>query len=744
LTASAAPPPLTVSVPPVLTAIDRHALLPLLPDRAALALAGPVALASAGVPIDPVTATSVARTLREVADVLEPVLTRVGVALPPEPTPVVPRATHARVRPPVLRLGADGRIKVEQTPFALVDVCRSLPGARSIKRGGRHAWWSLPGSPMAALAAIEALTPFGVIYSPGVRELADQVGRGAAARARFVDGGEIPDGDGTDVVNMPLWDHQRVALGYTEEASALLLAIPMSGGKTSTAIAAVNRRQAARVLIGCPNRVRGVWPREVRERSQVGWHIEDGTRPARRGKGRIDLSAAQRLERCKFVLYDCDCDAPTHAFVVNYELLAAPGWRDWVPQHPLDAIIWDEIHRLKSPTGATSKAAARFVSYSRFRLGLSGTPAPQYWFDIFGVFRALDPGIFGEVWTRFKEQWVITRQTREGRQFPDPRRSTDNAELARRFNMITYRPIVDLDLPAVTDTRREVELEPKARKVYDQLANELWADLTEFAQRGETVDLDEAAVAGEPVEPEDADAPAEITANLILTRMLRLQQLTGGSLTTDPERDEEGEIVRPGTLTRVSTAKADMLAEALDEAGCTKAAFARGAGEPVAVFCRFRSDLDAVREVAQAAGLVYGEISGRRGDGLDADSRMAPTIQVCGVQIQAGGTGVDLTRARFGVWYSLGYSVADYDQARSRLVRINQHRPVVFIHIIAADTADQAVYDAIDDRRSALGAVLREQGFDPLRLGVREVSPSARLDSPHSVTVTAHAPLPWE
>jgi superfamily II DNA or RNA helicase len=759
--------PYTVSVPPVLAAVDRYGLLPLLPEAAALALAGPVALAVAEVPLDPGTATSVARQLAAVAAIIDPALEQAGSELrvPAPPQAVAPKTSGATVRPPVLRLGADGRIKVEQTPYALLQVCRSLPGARSVKRGGRHAWWSIPASPMAAHAAIEALTPFGVIYSNGVRELADQVGQAASARARFVDGGVIPDADGTDVVNMKLWDHQRVAVGYAEEASALLLAIPMSGGKTAIAIAAINRRQAARVLIVCPNKVRGVWPREVRERSQVGWHIEDGTRPACRGKGRIDLATRERRERCERVLFDCDCPAPVHAFVINYEVLALPGWRDWVPPHMIDAIIYDEIHRLKSPTGSVSKAAARLVSYSRFRMGLSGTPAPQYWFDIFGVFRALDPGIFGEVWTHFKRQWVRMLQTRDGREFPDPRHSTDDAALAEKFNSITYRPIVDLDLPPVTDTTREVDLEPAARKVYDELASQLWADLTEFLEREarqrEAQEMPDAATwaAGDAAEealPWDVDDPdvelaspgadgaVEITANLVLTRMLRLAQITGGTLISDPERDEDGRVIAPGRAVRVSQAKAELLAEELEQAGCTKAAFARGAGEPVVVFCRFKADLDAVREVADKAGLVYGEISGRRSDGLNSDSRMAGHVQVCGVQIQAGGTGIDLTRARVGVWYSIGYSVSDYDQARARLVRVNQSRPVAFVHLLCPDTVDPTIYDAIDDRRSAIGAVLREHGIDPSRLGVPEVVPGARLDSPHAVTVVEPVSVPWD
>lgn len=733
---------------PVLRAINSAALLPLLDHDDAMILAGPAALVAAEVDLDPDTAMSVARTLHRNAGTLEPILASMGLDLP-SVAPMVPRAPSkaAPVRRPVVKLRADGRIRIDNTNMDHYEVVKAIPGVRWSKTPEyRPNHWHVPGSPASAANVLESLAIFDPRVSNGVRELQAQHERNAAARRLFVDGGHIPDDNGADVVDAELWDHQRVALGYGTESNALLLAIPMSGGKTITSIATINRRGCSTVLIVCPNKVRGVWPREVRERSRVGWHIEDGTRPMRiERNGRIDLKLPERLERCERVLWDCTCPAPVHAFVVNYDALSSPSWRRWTPPHKLDAIIYDEVHKLKSGPGAVSKAAARLVDFSAFRLGLSGTPMPQTPLDAYGVMRALDPGVFPGTWTEFKEKYAVMHTNgRTGQQFPDMHRVQNQEDLARRFLSITYLPVVDLKLPAVTDQVRKVWLEPKARKVYDDLDSALFADLSTFARGGGTLDADALATLESEEDPEALDG-AEITTPNILTRMLRLQQLTGGTLTTDPQRDEEGAVIAPGVPVRVSTAKAEMLAEVLEEIGCTKAAAATDAGaEPVVVFCRFRSDLDAVREVAEADGLRYAEISGRRGDGLNADSRMTPDADVVGVQIQAGGTGVDLTRARYGIWYSLGYSVSDYDQARARLVRTNQARPVAFIHLIAENTADQAVYDAIDDRRALISAVLRSREIDPALLGYEEPTPGPRMDSPTGAPVSVAVKLPWD
>jgi Homing endonuclease/SNF2-related domain len=576
---------------------------------------------------------------------------------------------------------------------------------------------------------------------------------------------------------------------------------------TGIAIAAANRVQARTVLIVCPNRVRAVWPREVRERSAVSWHISDGTRaPARRGARRQDLSQPERVALCNELFYDCRCGAPVHAFVINYEALDEPSWQRWLPQGKIDLIIYDEAHRLKNPQlkakvkrkgkgpaeaalppDATdepreralgpdapraeilvarahdkrearqaeqeragrltrSGVAARWVQWSHRRMALTGTPFPQHPWDIFGLYRAVDPGIFGLEWKPFAETYVQMDKTGT---FPVRIKKTMMREFADRCMTLMYRPRVDLNLPGCTDIVRPVELEPAARRSYDELDQALWTDLAAHVAAREAAS---ALVDGEEVLLDPADLAefdggmsAELTARNVLSRLLRLQQLTGGTLRADPVKDGQGRP-QPGPVARVSRAKAVALAEVLEEFGCS-ADRPEDEREPVVVFTRFTSDLDAVIEVAAKAGLRYAEVSGRRSDGLDPNARMNPDADVVGVNIQAGGTGVDLTRSRYAVWYSLGYSVSDYDQARARLYRPGQTRPVVYVHLIATDTQDQAVYDAIRARRAAVAAVLLAGGVDPAEVGLSEPDPGPdpNAEDVEGIDSSGTAvPLPWE
>jgi len=752
------------SVPDVLRAVGAGALLGLLPEQEARMLAGPVARARAGVPFTTEDETAAARLLQSVREVLGPPLETRGIQIPSAPSPVSPPATGTgQALAPVLWMLASGYIAV-RTPYALRDLMLTLPG-RDFRATPTHgSAWHFPATPSAAVAVLAALEPYGPRASAGVLALAEQHAAVAAARAVLDEDTEVPEYDGTGHVNMPLWTHQRRFVQFGEESPAICFAVKMGAGKTPAAIALANKVAAARILIVCPDKVRRVWVREVRERSSVVWHMEDGTRSKSRGRGRMNLSHADRVQQANRTLFDCDCGAPVHAYVLNYEALEVALWQRWVPPAQLDLIIYDEAHKLKShlekhrrkvkgitkeelrkraakdlPRWTRSGIAGQWRAYTRRAIALTGTPFAQHPWDIFGVYRAIDPGIFGSAWTPFTEKYL--EMSRDGT-FPKRVRPEMLAEFAEKCMSIMYLPKVDLDLPGYSDVLRTVVLEPEARRIYDQMDTELWADLTRMLARQRAVRD------GTPV-GEGEGAPAELTAKNILSRLLRLQQLTGGTLRTDPVAGRDGHPV-PGPEVVVSTVKAELLADVLEEIGCiasTRDSAPDYVPEPVVVFARFTPDLAAVRQVVEAAGLRYGEISGGRADGLDDDARMAGDRDVVGVQVQAGGTGVDLTRARYGVWYSLGYSVSDYDQARARLYRPGQTRPVVYIHFQAEDTptADEGVYAAIGSRRDAVSAVLRAGGVEPELVGVIEEDPGpVMLEEVDTGGEGAAVALPWD
>jgi SNF2 family DNA or RNA helicase len=226
------------------------------------------------------------------------------------------------------------------------------------------------------------------------------------------------------------------------------------------------------------------------------------------------------------------------------------------------------------------------------------------------------------------------------------------------MRQITCRISKDvLDLPPETHVTYHCELSPDARRIYRDLEEDFVAQVREGV----------------------------VTAANAMVKLLRLQQVTGGVVPTDD-----------GAVHRVDCAKRQLLADTFEDIG---------ADEPAVVFCRFHADLDAVHEAAKSAGLESLELSGRRDELKAWQDGQAPVLAV---QISAGGVGVDLTRARFSIYYSLSFSLGEYDQALSRVHRPGQTRPVEHIHLVAKNTVDAKILRALEKRAEVVQSILAE------------------------------------
>jgi len=76
------------------------------------------------------------------------------------------------------------------------------------------------------------------------------------------------------------------------------------------------------------------------------------------------------------------------------------------------------------------------------------------------------------------------------------------------------------------------------------------------------------------------------------------------------------------------------------------------------------------------------------------------------VQIQSGGLGIDCSRAAYAFYYSIGFSLGDYQQSLARLHRPGQTRCVRYYHLVCKDSVDEQVYAALRSRQNVIEAVL--------------------------------------
>lgn len=430
----------------------------------------------------------------------------------------------------------------------------------------------------------------------------------------------------------------------------------MGTGKTLATIEYLMSHGYRRILIACPKAVIPVWPSEFRK------HVEDGPRILAPTKGTC-AKKAEELRKSEQI-------PSTLIFVCNYEAVWRKPLAEVVNSIRWDCIVADEIHRIKSPAGKASRFLSNlkrkvFTTWQHWprRVGLSGTPMPHSPLDAYAIYRFLDGRVFPRTVVEFKRAYAQMG----GFEMREVKRWINQEDFARRFNSISITVNTEdvLDLPPASDHWLWDNLEPKARKVYKSLESELVAPLGDMAEKTLM-----GAFMGS-----DVDGAVCSAANAMVLG-LRLQQLTGGYAV-----DEDGE------MHKVSEAKRKLLAEWLMDLPQE---------EPVVIFCRFRPELQAVHEVAKALDRPSVELSGKANQLATWQRHDGPPILA--VQIQAGGIGVDLTRARYACYWSTGWSLGDYLQSRARLHRPGQTRSVFYYHLGIISSIDEIIQKALANR----------------------------------------------
>src|SRR5262249_40594442 len=91
--------------------------------------------------------------------------------------------------------------------------------------------------------------------------------------------------------------------------------------------------------------------------------------------------------------------------------------------------------------------------------------------------------------------------------------------------------------------------------------------------------------------------------------------------------------------------------------------------------------------------------------------QMDPSVRVMVGNPAAAGTGFTFTAARYAIYESLSWRYDFYAQSQDRIHRIGQEKPVIYVRLIAADTVEEVIAQALE-RKSALARTLLGDGTD--------------------------------
>ena len=408
----------------------------------------------------------------------------------------------------------------------------------------------------------------------------------------------------------------------------------MGSGKT---VATLTSEQSADlldrgpVLILAPKRVATyVWPDEFAK-----WNHLAGLKCNTIVGSVDDRKTALRDDSAQF--YTCNYD--------NLPWLVDTVGADW----PFKSVVADEFTRLKGHRlmqgGKRTKKLAEvaFNGVERF-IGLTGTPAPNGYKDLWGQLWFLDKGQrLGRSYDAYMERWF--RRVGNGFGYGMELMPYSEEEINARLDdiCITIDPKdYGLDIAEPIVTKIEVELPSRARAHYRQMEKHFFAE-----------------IAGHEIEAAHAGA-----------KSLKLLQLAAGAIYTDDA----------GSFEVVHDEKIEALRSIVEEAN----------GMPVLVAYRFKSDL---------ARLLKAFPTGRHLDAKKSteDDWNAGKIPLLFAHPASAGHGLSL---QYGgnilVDFSSDWDLELDDQILERIGPLRQmqaglDRPVYRYRIVAKDTLDEDV-----------------------------------------------------
>lgn len=456
---------------------------------------------------------------------------------------------------------------------------------------------------------------------------------------------------------MKLYDFQVTGVKRLVETKRQILADDMGLGKTVQALTAAHDLGATRILVVCPNAVKGLKHKDGTYFS--GWAGESYTWFPEWTISIVEGDKQQRLAAIR---------ADTNLLIIHYDVLRLHEFD--LTLDPYDVIIFDESHRLKSRSAKVTQVARHIAKCSDNLFFLSGTPILNRVSEIWTVLNMLYPKDkrFTSFW-RFcgdycyvhKDQWgwVIDDITD-----PDHPKIVKLKKTLEPIVIRRTKPEVLKDMPPKTIQQVWVELTTRQRRIYTEMEKQMLATL----ESGE-----------------------QVSVTVIIAQIMRLKQIA----------------LSPGLISEVDPnvrgAKFDALLDILESLS----------GKQVVVFSQFRKALEALftfletKDVGPTA-LYTGAVDQRKRSEL-VESFQRGGIRNLLVTTQAGGTGVTLTAASTAIFLDKLWTPALNSQAQDRLHRIGQKESVTIIELLAADTIEERIETMLISKQNIVDAVMETE-----------------------------------
>ena len=199
---------------------------------------------------------------------------------------------------------------------------------------------------------------------------------------------------------LQLRPYQQEAATFLYERDRAMILAPVGAGKTAITLTAmadmVRDGHARRWIVLAPKRVcTDVWPVEAPK-----WATS------------LKVAVAVGTPKQRQAAFDSDADV----VVTNYDNLPTVAHNC----DRFDGIVFDELTRLKNPSGKRFKALEKVITKLNIRWGLTGSFTSNGLEDVFGQCKIIDQGLLGRSKGAFLQQYFICINRDFGQWTPAP------------------------------------------------------------------------------------------------------------------------------------------------------------------------------------------------------------------------------------------------------------------------------------------------------------------------------------
>jgi SNF2 family DNA or RNA helicase len=460
--------------------------------------------------------------------------------------------------------------------------------------------------------------------------------------------------------------HQLTALEKSWNRETYAYFMEMGTGKTKVLIDNLamlyDKGKVNGALIIAPKGVVGTWYNQ-----EIPTHLPDHVENVTiLWQSNINKKQLEKLESL------FEVEESLHILVMNVEALSttkgAEFARKFLSCHETLMAI-DESTTIKNPNAKRTKNIINLSESAKYRRIMTGSPVTKNPLDLYSQCKFLSPWLLDFTsYYAFRNRYAQMKTIHvQGRSIQVVDKFQNLGELSNQLKGFSYRVLKEdcLDLPDKIYMKRQINLTPDQKKLYEQMRKEALATLN--GKRVTTVNA--------------------------LTQLMRLHQITCGHFTADD-----------GTTQKIPNNRINELMDVLEEIE----------GKAI-IWAHYQYDINnIIKEVVKVHG--PGSIVDYYGltpqDERQQNIKKFQNNDKCRFIVgtpQTGGYGITLTAANTVIYYSNGYDLEKRLQSEDRAHRIGQKKSVTYVDILADETVDEKIVKSLRKKINIASEVLGEE-----------------------------------